>query len=352
MTIKLITHKTWKNGASGIGTYVNLLIAAIKETPFGSAIQYQVPVYFLSYPFFLRQNKEKENIITHITSQDLALPLLFKKYPHVVVTVHDIIPLQYPLFQHATHLRWKMLDRWIFKKTIQSLKKADAIICVSHATKKALLQYTKINPEKMHVIHEYPEETLIYKKMTREENTLLYVGSEMPYKNLSVLFQALAIAKREIKDIKLIKIGAPKWPGARETLQRLAQDLGIAENIIWKDTVDDLCAEYNRATLLVQPSLFEGFGLPVIEAMACGCPVLASNRTSLPEVGGDAAAYFDPTNTQECAEKIVALLKNKKKLEQMKKAGLENCQRFTKERFARELHSVYKKIYSELSIYT
>ncbi len=340
-TIAIIIHKITE--ASGINTYTNLLINAI---PLSYEKRIQEPLKLFHYPTALRRTSNLTDNITHITSQDIALPLVFKKYKKCIVTVHDIISLQYPLFENAPHIRLKKLDKYLFKKTIASLKKADKIICVSNATKNALITIHPELKERIVVIHEYPAEIYIDKKKKRNAHDLLYVGSEMPYKNLPILFNAVALIKKQIPTIRLIKIGKSKWPGAREKLQALAKQLNITENIIWKNSVEDLCEEYNNVALLVHPSLYEGFGLPVIEAMACGCPVLASNRTALPEIGGNAAEYFDPTNPQECAEKIINILKNKKKQEQMRKRGFQNCQRFTKEQFAQKIDQVYKEVLS------
>ncbi len=337
-TIAIIIHNTTE--ASGINTYTNLLINAI---PASYEKRLQEPMKFFYYPLALR----KTDAITHITSQDLASPLIFKKYKKCIVTVHDIIPLQYPLFENAPHIHLKKLDKYLFKKTIAALKNADKIICVSNATKNELVAIHPELQKKIVVVHEYPAALYTDKKKKRNAYDLLYVGSELPYKNIPVLFKAVALVKKQIPAIHLIKIGTSKWPAARENLQAFAEQLKIAENIDWKDCVEDLCEEYNKAALLVHPSLYEGFGLPVIEAMACGCPVLASNRTALPEVGGDAAEYFDPTNPQDCAEKIIDILTNKKKQEQMRKRGFQNCKRFTKELFAKKIDQVYKEVLSK-----
>ena len=117
--------------------------------------------------------------------------------------------------------------------------------------------------------------------------------------------------------------------------------MGISENIIWKDEVEDLVAEYNSATLFVHPSLHEGFGFPVVEAMACGCPVLSSNRGSLPELGGKAVEFFNPTDEYELAEKIISIIQNKKKQQTMRKKGFKQVKLFNKERFKRETMQVY-----------
>ena len=132
---------------SGIGTYTELLLSSMKEV---CDFKIKSPQYFLQYPVCLK----KQEGIMHITSQDLALPLLFRKYARTVVTVHDIIPLQYPLFENALHIRRKKCDKWIYGKTIEALQYADQIICVSNATKNALIKYMPKLEPKITVVHE------------------------------------------------------------------------------------------------------------------------------------------------------------------------------------------------------
>jgi glycosyltransferase involved in cell wall biosynthesis len=335
-SITLIKHKS--RGPSGLGSYAQILSTAIDELKYKKKILQAT--YFLNYPITFPRTKD----IIHISSQDLALPLAFRKYNNIVVTVHDIIPLEYPLFEQAPQMRFKNFDKWVYKKTIQALKNATAIICVTNATKKALLRHITYPEERIHVIHEYPDEKYKNKKEKRNEHDVLYVGSELPHKNIPTLLKAIAIAKKTIKSIRFVKVGKPGWPRMREKNVALAKERGIEENIVWKDYVEDLVEEYNNATLLVHPSLQEGFGLPIIEAMACGCPVLSSNRTALPEVGGNAAVYFDPTNPEEIAEKIVAILQDQEKQKEMQKDGLSWVKRYNRKTFATQIQQVYETL--------
>ncbi len=335
-SITILTHK--KQGPSGLETYARLLSIAIDELGYKKTILQ--PTYLLNYPVIFPKTKD----IIHVTSQDLALPLIFRKYNNVIVTVHDIIPLQFPLFEKATQMCLWRFDKWLFKKMIQSLKNATKIICVSDTTKRALLQYITYPEENIYVIHEYSDQKYREKKQKREKYDVLYVGSELPHKNFEVLLKAIAIVKKTINGIRLIKIGKSGWPQMRENHKILAKKLNIEQNIVWKDYVNDLVKEYNKAAILVHPSLHEGFGLPLVEAMACGCPVLSSNKASLPEIGGDAAEYFDATKPEECAKKIIAILQNENKQATMREEGLRWVKRYNKKSFTEQVRNVYEEM--------
>ncbi len=333
--ITLITNESCN--PTGIGSYTQLLYTAIKDN---YAVSFQSPTYLRNYPISLKNLKG----IVHITSQNLALPLVFKKYKNCIVTVHDLIPLEYNLFEQGKHITWKQVDKIIFEKTIQALTKAERIICISEATKKTLLSYIKYPQEKIHVVYHYPLEQFSYKEKKRESCRVLYVGSEYPHKNVKVLLEAIYHIKKVINNIELVKVGRAGWPLAREENIELSKKRGINENIIWKDHVEDLSEEYNTATLLVHPSLCEGFGFPVLEAMVCGCPVLSSDKTSLPEVGGTAAEYFNPENPKELAKKIIKILQTKNKQETMRKQGFLQVKKFNKDIFKEQTRRVYELI--------
>ncbi len=350
--VRVIVHKRDNcSSNSGIGTYTELLLSSLKEM---YNLQLESPSYFFHYPVFLKELEREtgQNKIMHITSQDLTLPLLFRKYQRTIVTVHDIIPLQYQLFENAPHIRWKKFDKWVYKKTIETLKYADQIICVSDATKKSLCQYLPQLEEKITVIYEYPKEEFRVLKKKRNQYDILYVGSEMPYKNLSVLLEAFAMVKKQIPEARLIKIGQSKWSGARVLLNEQCEKLGLKVNydIFWKeniDSMDKLVEEYNLATVYVQPSLHEGFGLPVVEAMACGCPVLASDIEVMREIGGNAAIYFDPKNPRQLSEKLVQILKDKQLQVEMQKNGLLQGRKYNQKIFQQKMKEVYNHFEKE-----
>lgn len=335
-----ITFITQRNsGKSGIDTYTSLVLSVL-ENQKKYNVEIVTPRYFSHYPLTFKKGKG----ILHVTSQDLAFPLVFKKYEQCIVTVHDIIPLVYPLFEQARHLRLKWFNIWMYKETIRALRKAAHIICVSHATKKSLLTLYPQLEEKITVIHEYPQEKFKVLSKRREKYDILYVGSEMPHKNLATLIKAFAKVRLQFPQARLIKIGQSKWLGAREELIRLARSLQCEEGIYWKDEITDLVQAYNKATVYVQPSLQEGFGLPVVEAMACGCPVIISKIPALQEVAGDAASSFTHDNVDELAEAIITLFKDKGMQAQMSLNGQEQIKKYNQETFKKMHLMVYNLI--------
>ncbi|WP_243685214.1 glycosyltransferase family 4 protein [Methanosarcina barkeri] len=149
--------------------------------------------------------------------------------------------------------------------------------------------------------------------------------------------------KKKLPDIVLLKIGTPQVPGAREKLIELIEMLGIEKEVVFVGYVseNDLTKYYNAADLFVFPSLYEGFGLPPLEAMACGTPVITSNLTSLPEVVGDSAITIDPYDVNAFAEAMYNLLTDEKLREQMINKGLKRAQLFNWEKSAEKKRLKY-----------
>ena len=139
----------------GLERYTSLLVNTLSSDS-RYAVTLVEPKKIGPFAVSLAQKKEDKTPILHFRSQELASPLMFHNYPKTIVTVHDIIPLEYPLYEQAIHLRAKSFDKWFFKKTIEALEKAERIITVSEATKKSLLKYILYPEEKIQVIYEYP----------------------------------------------------------------------------------------------------------------------------------------------------------------------------------------------------
>lgn len=229
-----------------------------------------------------------------------------------VLTVHDLVAIYYPghmsrynAFVHRLHFR-------------RSVERADAIIADSHSTRNDLLRELGVPEHKVRVVHAgvsglfrpvpVPETTDRLHALGVPDRFVLSVGTIEPRKNYPLLFQALA----GIPDLHLVIAGHRGWK-YRRIIGQIAE-LGLEKRVQLLDYVrtPDLVALYNRAELVVLPSLYEGFGLPVLEAMACGTPVLASNTSSLPEVGGDAAAYFESNSSSPCVPSLCGSLLSRK----------------------------------------
>jgi glycosyltransferase involved in cell wall biosynthesis len=276
----------------------------------------------------------------------------------LVVTIHDISFLLYPQF-HTEANRLHCLNG-----TLRAALYADRIIAVSRHTRDALVEYFAMPQERLRVIHEaprgiyYPEGDigLIRNTLERLEifhNFILSVGSLEPRKNLKNLLHAYAAylkshAGREL----LVVAGGGGW--LNEDLGLVVTKLGIGEHVKFLGYVQDadLRVLYSAAKLFVYPSLFEGFGLPPLEAMACGAPVITSNTSALPEVVGDAAVLVDPHSSEELCDAMRQVLDDDGLRLKLRKQGLERARLFSWERAAEETLAVYQEVGHEHARHT
>jgi glycosyltransferase involved in cell wall biosynthesis len=274
--------------------------------------------------------------IIHCTTQTLALPLLYSQ-KKCIVTVHDLIPL---VTKNYTSFVNKI--QYFFIK--YALKKAVHIIADSEHTKKDIIIYINYPEEKITVIPLGIDHSYFFKrKVKKKKNTILFVGSDAKRKNIELIIQALPLIQKKIPDIQFIKVGEPQDMNMRKYLEECAKKAGVADKIIWKNYVDSLAEEYSSASCFVFPSLYEGFGFPVLEAMACGCPVITTQYTSLPEIAGDAALYCDGHNPEDLAENIIAVLLDSSLQKSLERKGIERAKKFTWKRCAQESQEVYRK---------
>ena len=180
-----------------------------------------------------------------------------------------------------------------------------------------------------------------------DEKFLLYVGGISPHKNLNTLIDAL----NRLDDIKLILVGDYKddpFFSAYPALKKQVEELGLTDKITFAGFVEDvdLAYLYNAATLVVLPSLEEGFGLPAVEAMACGTPVAASNRGSLPEVLGNAGVFFEPLDVDDMTAVLKEILSDDVRRAEMKQIGLDRSKDFMWKKAANELLAIFKSVAS------
>ncbi|MGH9428304.1 MAG: glycosyltransferase family 4 protein, partial [Terriglobia bacterium] len=174
---------------------------------------------------------------------------------------------------------------------------------------------------------------------------LLYVGNLKPHKNIPCLTKAYAMLPKFHRDrIKLVIAGSGS-SGVRE-LDRLGQALGVRQNLLFFSSVSDSLLRYlyAGAEVTVLPSIQEGFGLPVLESMACGTPVICSSTSSLPEVGGDAALYFDPHQPEDLAAKLLQVLDDPAQRSRMAAAGTVQAQKFSWDECSRKHAEVFRSV--------
>jgi len=265
-----------------------------------------------------------------------------------VVTIHDMIPYIYP--ETSTRLDWLIYHIWL-PLIVQRL---DSIITVSKQSKRDILRYLPVQPEKITVIPAAASTS--YQRMNRPQIEqalshhgirfpyILYVGSIQARKNLVRLLEAYAQVCNWSQNWKLVIVGAAHWKYSSvfETLERLKLTANV--HFTGYAAESDLPALYNGASLFVFPSLYEGFGLPVLEAMACGTPVITSNCSSLPEVAGDAAILVNPTDIDALAFAIRQVLEQPDLALSMQEKGIAQAQQFSWEQSARRTKEVYERV--------
>lgn len=319
----------------------------------GRALGLDAAAFFASYPVSVRLG---EAAVCHLASQTLATLLLFQKLPPTVVTVHDIIP---HLLRHDKRLstRRHLFDRLFDRLALGALRRADALIAISEYTKRTLVDALAFPPERIHVVHRavdndafkptpVPAEFRQRYGLGEEHLHVLYVGSEDPRKNVEGLLRAFALARERVPSARLVKAGAAHFDAERERLLALVAALDLQGAVRFLDHVsdEDLPLLYNAADVFVLPSFYEGFGLPSLEAMCCGTPVIASNRASLPEVVGSGGALVDPDDPQAMADRMVELLADPARRAAASEAALQQAGRFSLERQAAETLAVYEEV--------
>jgi len=299
---------------------------------------------------FVRMLNRQSGIL-HLPNHHLGRYGLFLKVPYII-TVHDLIRYFDLKGGAALIHRPNLRDRFYLTLDYKGVKKAARIIAVSHTTKRDLIEHLGIAEGRISVVYEGIDHQLFKPTSRRlvDYPYLLFVGSEHPRKNFVGLLRAFSRLKRrgEFRNLKLLKVGKAGGTEAqfREHSLRAVSELGIAPDVIFTDYVaeEDLPAYYSGAECFILPSLYEGFGFPPLEAMACGCPVIVSNVASLPEIVGDAALKVNPDNADSLACAISLVLTDERLRQELVARGLERAGEFSWERAASETLDVYESV--------
>jgi len=271
-----------------------------------------------------------------------------------VVTIHDLALDKFPQFGKKI-----MGQRISFYKTRSMVRRATRVIAVSHNTAKDIQEYYDIPSGKIAVIYNgvtndfYLSKNVQLLKEIRNkygikrDGFLLAVGGSDPRKNLVSLIKAYHLVDNIRSSHNLVLTGGmDKWASV---IYHAIDTLGLKNDIVITGyvPVEDLRVLYSWTALFVYPSLYEGFGFPPLEAMACGAPVITSNRASLPEVVGDAAIMIDPLNIEKLAAMIRMVLADERKQQEMRTKGFERVKCFSWEETARKTLKVYREIVEE-----
>jgi len=271
-------------------------------------------------------------------------------YAKNVTTIYDLTTVLFPDF-HTDSVRELQKRKFRFAQT-----QADAVIAISESTKQDAVDYLGLDPARVYVVyggvdssyHPLPpavmDETLRSVGLVSQEY-ILNVGTIEPRKNLVRLMQAYHRVRQVFRSLpKLVLVGMKGW--LYEDVLTQVRTLDLEDDVIFLGRVEPglLPALYNGARLFVYPSIYEGFGLPVLEAMACGTPVITSNVSSLPEVAGDAAILVDPYDVTQIADAIERMLTDEEHREMLSRRGLVRSTQFTWETAARKTLEVYEDI--------
>lgn len=331
----------------GIGFYLNHLRDSLVE-------HYPKNIYH----FFSRGEKlfKTIDIVHYPYFEPFFLTLPFLKRYKTVVTVHDLTPFVFPEdFPPGKKGRLK----WQIQK--YNLRRSEAIIADSQCSKKDIQRFCQIDEKRIHVVYlaageefkEIPANDVaeIKKKYNLSSEFALYVGDVTWNKNLPRLVRACIQIKKP-----LVMVGKALIDPVENKNNPWTKDLAKTQELVKNNPLirllgfvpnEDLIALYNAATVFVMPSLYEGFGLPVLEAMASGCPVVTTREGSLPEVAGDAAVYVDAHNIDSIGKGILEVMVNKNLQKQMSGKGFLQASKFSWEKTVKETMGVYEKVLAE-----
>jgi glycosyltransferase involved in cell wall biosynthesis len=269
-----------------------------------------------------------------------------------LVTAHDLIrhtdlTAPSPLISTPTHR-----DRRAVRADVEGVRRAAHVVAVSETTRRELIARLGLAPQRVTTVPHGLDHDLfrpVARRLTDAEY-VLFVGSEHPRKNLGALLRAFALLRRDRPALRLVKVGAPGTSEARfgDAMRRAVRELGIAGAVdaVGEVPDDELVAWYSGAACLALPSRAEGFGLPPLEAMACGCPVVVSSAGALPEVVGGAGAVVAPDDVTGLAAALGALLDDPGLRRRRRDAGLRRAAAFDWERSAAAVRAVHERVSS------
>ncbi|MFT3795768.1 glycosyltransferase family 4 protein [Flavobacterium sp.] len=291
---------------------------------------------------YRKQNVEKTKKVLRNQDFDLFVPTYYSPYfleslgnkPFVLTVydmIHEVLP-QYFGFDTTTVPNKKLL-----------MEKATRIIAISESTKKDILRfYPHIDANKIDIV--YLSQSIKFDpnvSLDLPRNYILFVGNRTIYKNFTFFIRSVAPLLRENPELFVVCAGGNGFEPEEKTL---LHELGISNQVKQQNFEDnELATYYSKAKCFVFPSEYEGFGIPVLEAMACGCPVVLANHSSFPEVAGEAGVYFELNNAADLKHKVAELLQNDNLRNDYVQKGLAQAQKFSWQKTAEECLKVYQK---------
>lgn len=311
--------------------------------------------YWTRFVVYPRQLPRAPGAIFHLMDQSLSFLLPHLDPSRTVVTCHDL--LHFPLRERLRAVsRWPWASERLYRFCVGRLPECAAVIAVSERTRLDAIRYLGCDPTQVHVVHAgvpsaflKPVDRARVEELRRDLNlvpgqpVLIHVGVPTLYKNVEGLIRSAAALQRTLgRNFTLLRVGPPLHAVQR----RLAQELGVRSRIreVGFQSDDRLPLFYRLADVLVFPSLYEGFGFPPLEAMACGVPVIVSDRGALPEVAAEAALRVNPEDPEAIAAAVRRVLEDDTLKKELRARGLEHSRRFRWENHAREVAAVYRRV--------
>jgi len=294
------------------------------------------------------RNLKKESVDLFFAPSSYIIPAFLTKKIKTIVTVHDLVALLFPQGHNKKAV-------WIEKMLLNRLvKRSDKILTVSKNTKKDLLSKFDCEEKKVEVIYCGASDKYLainkiefkdfIDKTNLPEKFFLAVGTLIPRKNYLRILKAFLSFSKKYEDYHLVIVGNKGWQ--YKEIFAFVKSNYLRKKVHFLDYVSEksLIGLYNLAKGLVLPSLYEGFGIPPLEAMQCGCPVICSNRSSLPELVEDAGILIDPENVDKIEDSMIRLVKNKELIEELRKKGFEQAKKFSWNKSAEKLFELIKNL--------
>lgn len=294
--------------------------------------------------------------VLHIVDSDYLVGLGPSRIRRTVVTCHDMMPLV--LHGRLDEAFPKRTGRWFYRRVLHNMPRCGCVVADSAFTRDCILRFTDCDEARVRVIHmgvdevfrPEPIETAGVRGFTERyglegKRVVLSVGTTTPYKNFNMVVEVIhRLVQGGERNLVLLKVGGVFSRGLEEYIG----SLGLAGRIVHVRglTEEELVWAYNCADLLLFPSLYEGFGLPVIEAMACGTPVVCSNGGALPETAGEAAAMRSPEDAEGLTEACRRVLNSVEYAADLRERGLKHAKPFTWARTASAYYDVYREVYN------
>ena len=331
---------------SGVGRYIRNLAENLKKIdPKNEYVLFSPDIKWYSIKEQIKLPKLLEDLKPDLVHfPHFNVPIFCKG--KFVVTIHDLIHQHFSMQRATTHgpLIYQ-IKKFGYQKIFQfAIKNAQKILVPSNFVKNQLISDWQVDAKKIIVTYEAVDDKILQLATKTIPYTLtpkpylFYVGNAHPHKNVEGLIKAFLNLKFKIKNLKLVLVGHDHYFWQR--IKKEFQD----PDIIYKGYVSDeeLVTLYKNAKAFVMPSFEEGFGIPILEAMALSCPVVSSNAGSLPEVGGDACLYFDPTNMSDMTNKINKIINDENLRKDLIKKGLQRYKKFSWKKLAEQTLEVYE----------